>query len=190
MSQATETNQPGEPVAAADQPNRSQSTAEHRDKAPDTVAVAVLTVSDTRTVETDTSGRLILDGLAAGGHPVIEYQIVRDDVTAIRQIITDWAADPRIAAILTNGGTGIARRDTTYDVVAGLLEKRLDGFGELFRMLSFPEIGAAAMLSRAVAGVYHETLIMTMPGSRNAVGLAMGQLILPELPHLVYEVTK
>ena len=121
---------------------------------------------------------------------MIDYRIVRDDTAAIRETITGWADDPRIAAVLTNGGTGIARRDTTYDVVAGLLEKRLDGFGELFRMLSYPEIGAAAMLSRAVAGVYRETLIMTMPGSRNAVGLAMGQLILPELPHLVFEVTK
>lgn len=190
MSKATEPNSPGQQATATDQPNRSQSTAEHRDNAPDTVAVAVLTVSDTRTVETDTSGRLILDGLAEKGHTVIDYRIVRDDVAAIREIIAGWATDPRIAAILTNGGTGIARRDTTYDVVAALLEKRLDGFGELFRMLSFPEIGAAAMLSRAVAGVYRETLIMTMPGSRNAVGLAMGQLILPELPHLVYEVTK
>ncbi|CAA9546294.1 MAG: Molybdenum cofactor biosynthesis protein MoaB [uncultured Thermomicrobiales bacterium] len=190
MSQSTDPNPPGQPVPAAGQPNRSQSTAEHRDQAPDSVAVAVLTVSDTRTVETDTSGRLILDGLAGRGHQVVEYRIVRDDVTAIRETLGDWAADPRIAAILTNGGTGIARRDTTYDVVAGLLEKRLDGFGELFRMLSFAEIGAAAMLSRAVAGVYQETLIITMPGSRNAVGLAMNRLILPELPHLVFEVTK
>ena len=182
---------PGDqPVHPAPQPNQSQSTAEHREHAPDSVAVAVLTVSDTRTTETDTSGRLILDGLAANGHTVVDYRIAPDDPDQIRTIILAWAADERIAAILTNGGTGIARRDTTYDVVAGLLDKRLDGFGELFRMLSFPEIGAAAMLSRAVAGVHQGTLIMTMPGSRNAVGLALEQLILPELSHLVYEVTK
>ena len=189
MSERTEPDEAGVRIET-DQPNRSESTAEHRDSAPDTVAVAVLTVSDTRSVETDRSGRLILDRLAGRGHEVVDYRIVPDDVAAIREIVTAWAADGRIAAILTNGGTGIARRDTTYDVIAGLLEKRLDGFGELFRMLSYPEIGAAAMLSRAVAGVYHGTLIMTMPGSRNAVGLAMDRLILPELPHLVFEVTK
>ncbi len=190
MSNVTDPATNDQPIRPAPQPNQSQSTAEHRESAPDSVSVAVLTVSDTRTTETDTSGRLILDGLAAGGHTVVDYRIAPDDPEAIRAIILGWAANPRIAAILTNGGTGIARRDTTYDVVAGLLDKRLDGFGELFRMLSFPEIGAAAMLSRAVAGVHQETLIMTMPGSRNAVGLALGRLILPELAHLVYEVTK
>jgi len=186
----TQTDQNEQPVVPAPQPNRSQSTAQHRESAPDSVAVAVLTVSDTRTTGTDTSGRLILDGLAANGHTVIDYRIAPDDPVEIQSIILGWAADDRIAAILTNGGTGIAQRDTTYDVVAGLLDKRLDGFGELFRMLSFPEIGAAAMLSRAVAGVHQGTLIMTMPGSRNAVGLALERLILPELAHLVYEVTK
>ena len=187
MTESTPGNQPVQP---APQPNRSQSTAEHREHAPDSVTVAVLTVSDTRTIETDTSGQLILDGLKANGHIVVDYRIAPDDPDQIRSILQAWAADEGIAAILTNGGTGIARRDTTYDVVAGLLDKRLDGFGELFRMLSFPEIGAAAMLSRAVAGVHRGTLIMTMPGSRNAVSLALERLILPELPHLVYEVTK
>lgn len=172
------------------QPNYSASTAQHREAAPDSVTVAVLTVSDSRTAETDTSGRLILDGLSAAGHRVEEYRIVPDEPESIRAILLGWAADPGIDAILTNGGTGIARRDTTYDVVVELLDKRLDGFGELFRMLSFAEIGAAAMLSRAVAGVHQGTLIVTMPGSRNAVGLALERLILPELAHLVYEVTK
>ena len=172
------------------QPNQSASTAAHRAAAPDSVAAAVLTVSDTRTTETDTSGRLILDGLAANGHGVVDYRIVPDDPDTIRAILADWVADDRIAAILTNGGTGISRRDTTYDVVAGLLDKRLDGFGELFRMLSYQEIGAAAMLSRAVAGVHQRTLVMTMPGSRNAVALALERLILPELAHLVYEATR
>ena len=172
------------------QPNASASTAEHRDRAPDVVGVAVLTVSDTRTEATDASGQIILAGLREQGHTVVAYQIVPDEPDTIGPLLHSWASDDRIAAILTNGGTGIARRDTTYDVVAALLEKRLDGFGELFRMLSFDEIGAAAMLSRAVAGVHDGTLIISMPGSRNAVSLAMSRLILPELGHLVYEVTK
>ena len=172
------------------QPNRSESTAHHREESPRSVTVAVLTVSDTRTEATDTSGQLILEGLAANGHRVADYRIVADDPVLIRDVLSTWAADPDVAAILTNGGTGIARRDTTYDAVAALLDKRLDGFGELFRMLSFAEIGSAAMLSRAVAGVHRQTLIMTMPGSRNAVRLALERLILPELPHLVHEATK
>lgn len=190
MSSVSVSNLSQPPVLPASQPNRSPSTAEHRESAPDSVAVAVLTVSDTRTAETDTSGRLILDGLAANGHTVVDYRITQDDPDEIRSIILLWAGNEGIAAILTSGGTGIAQRDTTYDVVAGLLDKRLDGFGELFRMLSFTEIGAAAMLSRAVAGVHQGTLIMTMPGSRNAVGLALERLILPELAHLVFEISK
>ncbi len=174
----------------APQPNQSASTAEHREQAPDAVGVAVLTVSDTRTEETDASGQIILAGLREQGHSVVAYRIVPDEPDQIGPLLREWAADDRIAAILTNGGTGIARRDTTYDVVAGLLEKRLDGFGELFRMLSYDEIGAAAMLSRAVAGVHQGTLIISMPGSRNAVNLAMSKLVLPELGHLVLETTK
>jgi molybdopterin adenylyltransferase len=181
---------PSDQPVAAPQPNASASTAQHRQESPDAVAVAVLTVSDTRTEETDTSGQLILTGLRGSGHTVVDYRIVPDDPERIGAIIDGWVADGRIAAILTNGGTGIAARDTTYDAITARLDKRLDGFGELFRMLSFEEIGAAAMLSRAVAGVAGRTLVMSMPGSRNAVGLAMGRLILPELGHLVHEVTK
>lgn len=175
---------------AAPQPNASASTAQHREAAPDIVSVAVLTMSDTRTEETDTSGRTILAGLRDAGHTVVDYRVVPDDPAAIAAIVSGWAADPRVDAVLTNGGTGIARRDTTYDAISALLDKRLDGFGELFRMLSFAEIGAAAMLSRAVAGVHQGTLIVSMPGSRNAVELAMTRLILPELAHLVLEVNK
>ncbi|HEV2527789.1 MAG TPA: MogA/MoaB family molybdenum cofactor biosynthesis protein [Thermomicrobiales bacterium] len=178
------------PPEPAPQPNASASTAEHRDNAPDAVGVAVLTVSDTRTEATDASGQIILAGLREQQHTVVNYRIVPDEPGRIDPLLREWAADDRVAAILINGGTGIARRDTTYDVVAGLLEKRLDGFGELFRMLSYDEIGAAAMLSRAVAGVHHGTLIISMPGSRNAVNLAMSRLVLPELSHLVYEITK
>lgn len=168
----------------------SASVTEHRQAAPDSVRCAVLTVSDTRTVETDTSGALIRELLGWAGHAVAEYRIVADEPDQIREIVREWAAQPGIDAILSNGGTGIASRDTTYDVISGLLEKRLDGFGELFRMLSYQEIGAAAMLSRATAGVFRNRLVVAMPGSRNAVNLAMTKLIVPELGHLVLEIRK
>ena len=171
-------------------PVPSVSVAEHRAAAPTIVRCAVLTVSDTRTTETDTSGALIRELLARDGHLVIDQRIVRDEPSLIRAVLGEWAERGEVQAILTNGGTGIAARDTTYDTVASLLEKRLDGFGELFRMLSYEEIGAAAMLSRAVAGVYRGRLVVAMPGSRNAVRLAMTKLIAPELGHLVYEIGK
>jgi molybdenum cofactor biosynthesis protein B len=168
----------------------SASVEEHRAAAPKSVGVAVLTMSDTRTRETDASGALIRELLNITGHTIVDYQIVPDEPEQIRATLVAWAENPDVQAILTNGGTGITARDSPYEVVDGLLEKRLDGFGELFRMLSFQEIGPAAMLSRAVAGVYRGRLIMAMPGSRNAVQLAMTKLIAPELGHLVYEVTK
>ncbi len=175
---------------AASQPGGSASTQAHREAAPDNVRCAVLTVSDTRTPDTDTSGRLIRDLLDMRGHVVAAYEIVPDDPARIRDVVAGWASRTDVQAILTNGGTGIASRDTSYEAVAGLLDKRIDGFGELFRMLSFEEIGAAAMLSRAVAGVHNGKLIVAMPGSSNAVKLAMTKLILPELGHLVYEIGK
>ena len=133
---------------------------------------------------------MIKDLLEIKSHPVVAYMVVKDDTAAIRATIEHWLKDDTVQAILTNGGTGIAGRDTTYDAITGMLEKRLDGFGELFRMLSYQEIGAAAMLSRAVAGVAKGRVIIAMPGSTNAVKLAMTKLVLPELGHLVYEVTK
>jgi len=163
---------------------------EHRAKAPGVVACAILTVSDTRTPENDTSGSLIRERLETKGHRVRDYVIVPDEPAQIRVRIDQWAADANVECILSNGGTGIAQRDTTYDVISAMLEKRLDGFGEIFRQLSFQEIGAAAMLSRAVAGTYRGTLIMAMPGSTNAVRLAMDQLIAPELGHLIFELNK
>ena len=175
---------------AATRATASPSVAEHRAAAPDAIGCAVLTVSDTRTAETDRSGTLIRSALTERGHQLVDYQIVKDEPAQIRPLIEAWAGNPAIQAIVTNGGTGIAARDTTYDVVASLLEKRLDGFGELFRMLSYAEIGAAAMLSRAVAGVYRDTVVFVLPGSANAVGLALDKLILPELPHVVFEVAK
>ena len=163
---------------------------EHRQAAPEAVRCAILTVSDTRTPETDTSGRFIQDSLRAHGHEVVTYQIVKDEPAQIRACFDAWTTRFDVDAIISNGGTGIAARDTTYDVIVGLLEKRLDGFGELFRMLSYQEIGAAAMLSRAVAGVYLRRAVFCLPGSTNAVRLGMERLILPELAHVVYELRK
>ena len=166
------------------------STAEHRERAADQSArCAVLTISDTRDKSTDKGGRIIIDALEAAGHTVVAYEIVRDDTPAIDARLRAWL-DPAAMppdVILTTGGTGIARRDTTIEVVDRLIEKKLEGFGELFRMLSWQEVTSAAMLSRATAGLAGETLIFAMPGSTNAVNLAMTRLIIPELPHLIWE---
>lgn len=168
----------------------SQSVAEHRASAPDSVGCVVITVSDTRTHETDTSGAIMRERLTAAGHRVIGYEIVRDEPSEIHRLLDAWTEQADCQAILFNGGTGIARRDTTFDAISGRLEKTLPGFGELFRMLSYEEIGAAAMLSRATAGVLNGRLIFSTPGSSNAVALAMDKLIAGELAHLVFEVTK
>ena len=168
----------------------SPSSEAHRQDAPASVPVAVLTISDTRTREDDRSGELIRQNLTWRGHEIAAYSIVPDDPERIRETLAAWIADPGIAAIVTNGGTGIAGRDNTFDAINALLEKRLDGFGEIFRMLSFQEIGAAAMLSRAIAGVSNGTAIFSTPGSSNAVKLAMEKLIGPELGHVVHEIRK
>lgn len=168
----------------------SGSTGQHRAEAPKTVSVAVLTISDTRTKEDDRSGQLIREHLDWRGHTITAYEIVPDDADRITGMLQRWITDESIQAIVTNGGTGIAGRDVTYDAIVGLLEKRLDGFGEIFRMLSWEEIGAAAMLSRATAGVSNRTAIFATPGSSNAVKLAMEKLIGPEIAHVVHEITK
>ena len=162
----------------------------HRADAPSSVRCAVLTVSDTRTPDSDTSGALIRETLSFSGHSITDYRIVPDDPDQIRAILMEWIGRDDIQAVLSNGGTGIAARDTTYDAISGMLETRIDGFGELFRMLSWHEVGAAAMLSRAVAGVAGGTLVVAMPGSTNAVRLALTKLLVPELGHLVYEIAK
>ncbi len=162
----------------------------HRQAAPRSVRCAVITVSDTRTVETDTSGALIRERLERAGHVVIGYAIVPDEAEEIGQLLDAFAARSDCDAILLNGGTGIARRDVTIETVQARLEKRIDGFGELFRWLSYREIGAAAMLSRATAGVYAGKIVIAMPGSTGAVRLAMDELVLPELAHLVFEARK
>ncbi|MEY3297291.1 MAG: hypothetical protein RLZZ597_551 [Cyanobacteriota bacterium] len=146
---------------------------------------AVLTVSDTRTPDTDQSGALIQTGLTEAGHQTADYRIVADDPAVIRDLVRQWAQRADLDAVIVNGGTGIAPRDTTYDALEALLEKTLPGFGELFRQLSFQDIGSRAMASRAVAGVYRDKLLFSLPGSSKAVKLAMDALILPELPHLV-----
>jgi len=163
----------------------------HRDAAADRIArCAVLTISDTRTAETDKGGTLIRDLLEAAGHQVADHRIVKDEPGAIDQTLRAWLDADDIDVILTTGGTGIAPRDTTIEVVDRHLTKPLPGFGEIFRTLSYEQVGPAAMLSRAVGGLAGRTLIFTMPGSTNAVRLAMDRLILPELPHLVWEPTR
>ncbi|HKN48042.1 MAG TPA: molybdenum cofactor biosynthesis protein B [Candidatus Polarisedimenticolia bacterium] len=156
---------------------------EHRRAGPRAVPCALVTVSDSRDAATDTSGAFIRRALEKAGHPLVDYRILKDDPGAI---VAHLGALPGSGArvVLLCGGTGIAPRDTTYEAVAGLLEKRLDGFGEIFRMLSFRRIGAPAMLSRAVAGTFRGMIIFVMPGSEDAVRLAMRRLILPELGHV------
>jgi molybdenum cofactor biosynthesis protein B len=154
------------------------------------VRCAVVTVSDTRTVETDLSGQLIQSQLSAAGHEIVDYRIVQDEPAQIDAVLTELIERADCDAVIFNGGTGIARRDTTYDTVSRRLEKQLDGFGELFRSLSYAEIGAAAMLTRATAGVVGGTVVFLTPGSTNAVGLALDKLIVPEIAHVVFEMRK
>jgi molybdenum cofactor biosynthesis protein B len=149
------------------------------------IACAILTVSDSRSPETDTSGREIRTKLEQAGHRVDDYRIVQDDPELVRSILDEYEKAGRIDVVLLSGGTGIAVRDTTYEAVSSLLTKRIDGFGELFRALSMEEIGAAAMLSRAVAGLVGTMAVFSMPGSTAACRLAMEKLIVPQLAHLV-----
>jgi molybdenum cofactor biosynthesis protein B len=166
------------------------SVQEHKAEAPPTVGCYVLTVSDTRTADTDSSGRAIRDLIEAAGHTVSGFDIVRDDPPLVAAQIRDRLIDPRTQVIVTTGGTGITSRDGTYEAVEGMLDKQLPGFGELFRMLSFQEIGPAAMLSRAAAGTSQHKAIFVLPGAEHAVRLAMTRLILPELGHVVQQLRK
>jgi molybdopterin adenylyltransferase len=171
-------------------PGKTRTDLEHKANAPASVGCYVLTVSDTRTEDTDTGGRAIIELLAAAGHRVIGRAIVKDDADQVRDAIGRQLANPDVQAIITTGGTGISSRDTTYEAVSGLLRKRLDGFGELFRALSYEQIGAAAMLSRATAGTIDGRVVVSLPGSEAAVRLALEKLLIPELGHLVREATK
>lgn len=151
---------------------------------------AVVTMSDSRTAETDTSGQFIKDAVTAAGHRVARYALVKDDPHQIRPELDAALADPGVAIVVTNGGTGISRRDNAYETIVACLDKPLDGFGELFRMLSYEEIGAAAMMSRAVGGVAAGKVVFSLPGSTKAVRLAMEKLILPQAGHLWFELLK
>jgi molybdenum cofactor biosynthesis protein B len=165
----------------------STSVQEHRAQSPHQVHAAVITISDTRTKENDTSGKTIVDFLQKAGHQVTAWEIVPDDPQRIRQLIDQVRALPQTEVILLTGGTGVGSRDQTFETLSGMLTKTLTGFGELFRMLSYEEIGAAAMLSRAVGGLIDRTVVLAMPGSTAAVRLAMEKLVLPEIGHLVRE---
>lgn len=168
----------------------SESVEQHREAAPDHVRVAVLTISDTRTREDDTGGDTVQETLEAAGHEIVRRDIVRDDAPRIRTVLVDLLARSDVDAVITSGGTGISGRDTTYEVVDRMIEKKLDGFGEIFRMLSYQEIGAAAILSRAAAGSVGTKFVASLPGSRNAVRLAMEKLLVPEISHVVFELCK
>ena len=163
---------------------------DHKATSPASVRCYVLTISDTRTAATDTSGIAIAELLEANGHDVAGRAIVRDDPEAIRSALQKQLDEAAPQVIITTGGTGITSRDSTYEIVSNLIEKRLEGFGELFRMLSYQEIGPSAMMSRACAGTAQGKIIVSLPGSEHAVRLGMNKLLLPELGHLVRELSR
>jgi molybdenum cofactor biosynthesis protein B len=170
--------------------DRAATPREHRATAPASIGCYVLTVSDTKTPDTDTSGAVIRELLTAAGHRVAGSAIVRDEPVEVARLVRAACADPAVQAVILTGGTGITSRDSTFEAVEALLDKRLPGFGELFRMLSFTEIGAAAMLSRAQMGIHARRIVVSLPGSPNACRLALERLLIPELGHLVREVSR
>jgi molybdopterin adenylyltransferase len=174
-------------TATSYNPNVDAPTA-HRTDAPASVRVFVLTISDTRSEGTDTSGAAIVEALTAAGHTITGRKILKDDPEPVAAAVR--AATVSADVVITTGGTGITSRDSTYEALGKLLEKRLDGFGELFRMLSYEQVGAAAMLSRACAGTIRKSMVFALPGSEKAVRLAMEKLILPELGHVVRELRR
>lgn len=158
---------------------------EHKKKAAKSLGIMVITVSDTRDQTTDQSGQLIKEMLAEGGHRTVGYQIVKDEPKEIEDLLRQTLGRKDLEVIILNGGTGIAPRDGTYEVVERLMQKQLDGFGEIFRYLSYQDIGSAAIMSRACAGIAGDKVMISLPGSKGAVQLAMGQLVLPEMGHMV-----
>jgi molybdopterin adenylyltransferase len=167
------------------------STQEHKQAAPSQVRCKVITVSDTRTPDTDKSGKLMMEMLEAAGHKIVDYVIVKDEAEPIKSEVLKGCSNPEVDVVLTNGGTGIAKRDVTIETVQSIFEKEIPGFGEIFRMLSYQEdIGSAALLSRAAAGVVNDRAVFSTPGSTGAVRLAMEKLIIPEIGHVVRELTK
>lgn len=164
---------------------------EHKAEAQQSVACMILTVSDSRTIETDKSGTIIQEALEQNGHQTVKREIVKDEYSSIQHWIRYADQNAEIETLIINGGTGITFRDTTYEAVSAMLDKELPGFGELFRYLSYEkDIGAAAMLSRAVAGVRGKTAVFSTPGSSGAVRLAMNELIIPEISHFMREIYK
>ena len=165
------------------------SSSDHKAAAPARVRVFVLTVSDTRTDDNDTSGSAIIERLKAAGHDVTGKAIEKDEPARVAELVRQQAAIADVDAIVTTGGTGLTSRDSTFEAIDALLTKRLPGFGELFRMLSYGEIGSAAMMSRACAGTIGKVVVISLPGSEKAVRLAMDKLVIPELTHLVQQAT-
>src|SRR5256712_13370033 len=163
---------------------------QHKEAAPRSVAYWEMSCSDTGTPETDTSGALIMNALKKRGHWITSSPLVKDEPSVIRKLIKQGAKGRHVQAIIVNGGTAISRRDSTFEAIDGLLEKRLNGFGEIFRYLSYQDIGSAAIMSRATAGLYKGTIVISIPGSEKAALLAMDKLILEELGHMVHEMTK
>ena len=163
---------------------------EHKEKAPRSVSCAVLTISDSRTEQDDESGGLIKKRLAENGHQVMSYSILKNDAAAIKNKMHDLLEQAELQVIIASGGTGISHRDITVDTVEPVLEKGLDGFGELFRSMSYQEIGTGSIMSRAIAGVARGKVVICLPGSLGAATLAMDKIILPEIGHLVREATR
>ncbi|MFC2038976.1 molybdenum cofactor biosynthesis protein B [Chloroflexota bacterium] len=163
---------------------------EHKKIAPQSVGCAVIIVSDSRTEETDESGKLLKQRLVDNGHGVITYALLKNDAASVRETIEELVEEDDLQVIIVGGGTGLSHRDITVETVSPMLEKRMDGFGELFRSLSYQEIGTAAIMSRAVAGVIKGKVIICMPGSLGATTLAIDKIILPEIGHMVREATR
>ena len=163
---------------------------DHKSHAPRSVDCAVLTVSDTRAEDTDESGAIIKSILEKNGHGIVYYKVLKDELETIRLEVHDLVLRDSVQAIIINGGTGISKRDITFEAISSILDKRLDGFGELFRYLSYKEIGTPAIMSRAIAGVKNGRIIICIPGSPNAVKLAINELVIPELGHMVWEASR
>ena len=168
----------------------SHTADEHKSRVPKSIGCMVITCSDTRTSDTDTSGQLIHKLLKEHGHNVAAYHVVKDEPTQIKDRIAEGLVNEAVHAIIINGGTGISKRDSTFEAVDAMLEKRLVGFGEIFRYLTYMEIGSPAIMSRATAGILNGRILFSTPGSENAVRLAMEKLILPELSHMIQQLGK
>ncbi len=163
---------------------------EHKKEAPQSAGVALLTVSDSRTEETDESGKLLRQKLVEAGHRIIAYTLLKNDAAAVRETIEELLDEEEVQVIVTGGGTGLSHRDITVETVSAMLEKRLDGFGELFRSLSYQEIGTSCIMSRSVAGVIKGKVIICIPGSLGAARLAVEKIILPEIGHMIREASR